>query len=149
MFLVETLSFHLLPTPSSGAKRPPPWLRLHPPPAILHCSSLHPIPRTYVFRCSRAGVPSSLPPSASTQVPVNPWGEFPHHGSLRVSVSLPLPPPGLLLIFASSCPWSICWWIFTEMREARAPPLPGSCASWSSLPLLNTPWIFFCFCLFY
>ena len=68
---------HLLPTSSFGAKRRPPGHRPHPPPASLHCLTLHPPPRACVCcRFPRLFVPP-LPPSACAQVPVSPLGVHP------------------------------------------------------------------------
>ena len=63
-------------------------------------------------------------------------GGFARRGFLLAAVSLPHPPYFFLQTLASSSPWFLVGWIFARGRDTRTPPLPGSCASWSFLPLL-------------
>ena len=59
---------------------------------------------------------------------------FSLHRYLRVSVSLTLPTRVLLQILASSGFCFLVGWLFAKRLEAKAPPLPGSRAPWSSPP---------------
>ena len=86
--------------------------------------------------CSAPPPPPPLPPLACTQVHVIPRGVCP----LRFPTS-PLF-PHLVLPECSSESLHLpvlslsAGWIFAQGREARAPPLPGSCSPWPSLPPL-------------
>ena len=80
--------------------------------------------------CSPLCSPRYTPSSMSSP------GGFAHRGSLRASMSLPLPPQVLLQIMESSGPWFLVRWAFAQRREAKTPALPGSCVTWYLPPLI-------------
>ena len=78
--------------------------------------------------CSPLCQPRPAPRSLSSP------GGFSCRGSLRVSVSMPLPPLVLLQFFASSGFGVLFGCLFAKRQAAKAPPLPRSRAPWSSPP---------------
>ena len=121
-------NLHLLPTSNTSAKRHPPGLRPHLPPASLHRSSLRPAPCACVCR-RYCDCPPPPPPFAALGL---------RPGTCHPLEVFPVTVPPLLcaptLNSPSSLPnngtvrslVSLLGWIFVGGREARMPPLPGS-----------------------
>ena len=105
-------------------------------PAACKPPSLVPAPRAMCLRllqvicCYVPPLFRSWPAPRSLSSP----GVLARRGSLCISMSLLRPPLFLLQILASSGFDVRVGWLFAKRREAKAPPLPGSCAPWSSPP---------------
>ena len=125
--------YHLLPTSSTGMVRCPPVLCLHPPPTILHRSSLHPAIHAcfcFHFLCPFAPPCRPRPVPRSLSVPV---GSF----IVGTSVLFMSQPLSLPVSFSVSCHLLVFVFCFCDLFRvqslgAQAPPLSGSCLSQSS-----------------
>ena len=135
-FIIRIHSFTPAPHLLSRCKAPPTWTP--PAPATRQPPPLVPEPRVVCLRLPPVPVPVRSPLCCPRPAPMSlsDPGGLARHGSLCASVSLPLTPRFLLRILTSSGPWFLVRWLFARGREAKLPPLPGSCAPWSSLPPL-------------
>ena len=71
-FIVEALSYHLLPSSSPGENLRPPERCPHLPPVSLRRSSLYPALCVCICFCSQVGALPPLPPLAYTHAPISP-----------------------------------------------------------------------------